>query len=91
VSYEVRLRKERNPKTFSRSFQSQEAKLTPEIIRQFGLAPALTRFGKALAKQFAGHKSHPEGERYEIIGVEINSIGFQFILDPKEKEEPTWR
>ena len=60
-----------------------EAQLTPEVIEDCKLRPALLRLGKALAKQRGGGKFRDSGKT--VVGVELLTIGFVMVTSHEDK------
>ena len=82
MAYEVLVKKAKRPDHFAATFP-QEASLDAGIVRQYKMDAALRRFGRALAKQFSGHRTHSMNKPTPIIGVSISSVSFQFVLGEK--------
>lgn len=78
---DIYTKKPSDPKVWSRTFPSLEAQLSDDIVKELRLGPALRRFAKKLTKQYSKAGPRPDGFK-QIIGVAVNNIGFQFILDP---------
>lgn len=59
------------------TFPATDLHLTPEVIEQYKLAPALKRIGLALTHEMRKRRS--DGHR--VIGVKFHDLAFTMVLD----------
>jgi hypothetical protein len=76
----VYKRKPKDDERVSFTIGNMDAQLSDDVVKEYKLGPALKRIGKALAAQY--NRSRVVGSN-EIIGVKLNTLGFQLLLAKK--------
>lgn len=67
--------------TFGATFPAQEAHLDDDLIAALSMKKALERFGLKLLAQYENSTIRSGGK---IVGVELHSINFTFLTQPRK-------